>query len=609
MFDEKNEVQQRNIELLAEGYWYEDLPPIIDIEKIKPFIKKAMKDIEGRKYTEFKMDTSGIIKEYLNVVSPEYIYGDGIEPITFFDFKKNGALREMQVPNLKYYCSFIYNTMVVYEKLFVRLYTDLSLKDYIASSNSYILFNETFHVHRDYTGDEEIIESGFFAVKNSKTTGQLAHEENNLRYLKKQGSRIYSVKVDIESFYPNVYTHYLSKIKRFEPHSKLQCDEFFDFLDSYNMKTNNNQTKGIAAGVFSSAISAELLMLCVDFEIEKEIGQDVEYIRYVDDMTFFSDSLEKIYSILPKVQMVLNKYRLRINNNKTEACKNIYNMSYVDMYELKKRFSFFCFDEDGITVLDKDVFYNIKGYISVAYDNDKKSEIKTFLTLLKTAINKGKIIFLEEQIQFKKYVVSYLLQLSCVEPVFSSRCYKVIMEIFEQSRGEEIYGELLKELRSKSDYIDTTYHDSVMQIWHYYVLSQYEEEAEIEELIISFKEREINPIILASFVKTGKGKNEEIFKCIKGKYSAIEKKDGEKDYWKRSIMLSKWWFPLFIIYLKDEKNYSEFYNSNHFHLFYKNMKAFYTGRSANIEEQVLGVPDKKGETVVEDDLDDLSWLI
>lgn len=104
------------------------------------------------------------------------------------------------------------------------------------------MFNELFHVYRLYDGDEEIIDSGIFAVRNNKLTGQLALEENNVRYLSKQGSKSYSV-----------------------------------------------------------------------------IGEDIEYIRYVDDMTFFSGSMETIYEKLPLIQRVLNKYRLRINSNKTES--------------------------------------------------------------------------------------------------------------------------------------------------------------------------------------------------------------------------------------------------------------------------------------------------
>lgn len=573
MIDKNNDIQQRNIDLLIAGYWYEDLPPVIDIANMKEMIKGIIEKIDNDIYDDFyKMD--GIITEYKNTQAPSYIFNDGIEPITFFEFKKNGALREMQIPNLKYYCTFVYNTIAVYDELFSKLYSEPEYDKYVCNSNSYILFNELFHIYKLYDGSEEIIESGIFAVKNNKTTGQLAHEENNVRYLKKQGAKLHSVKVDIESFYPNVYTHYLSKIKDAEPYKdNICCDTYFDFLDYYNMKINNNQTKGIVTGVYSSTISAELLMLCVDYEINNVIGDEVTYIRYVDDLTFFSDSLEEIYSKLPLVQRVLNKYRLRINNNKTETQKSIYNMSYVDMYELKKRFDFFDFDSADIIKYDKEIFYNIKGYVARAYDNNLKSEIKAFLSMFRRAISLKKLCFdIDEKIDLKKHTVAYMLQLACLEPIFASRCYRVIISILDLIDKKNKKDEIVKLLKSKNDFINVTYHDSLLQIWHYYVLSKHDVKLNIKELLDSFGSDEINPIILAGFVKEKNAANKELFDYIKKTYSSIVYKEGESSYWMRSIMFSKWWLPLLVIYLKDGKNYSQFYESQHFHEIYKEMK-------------------------------------
>ena len=572
MIDKNDDIQQRNIDLLIAGYWYEDLPPVIDIANIKGMIKGIIEKIDNDVYDDF-FKTDGLITEYKNTQAPSYIFNDGIEPITFFEFKKNGALREMQIPNLKYYCTFVYNTIAVYDELFSKLYSEPEFDKYVCNSNSYILFNELFHIYKLYDGSEEIIESGIFAVKNNKTTGQLAHEENNVRYLKKQGAKLHSVKVDIESFYPNVYTHYLSKIKDAEPYKdNICCDTYFDFLDYYNMKINNNQTKGIVTGVYSSTISAELLMLCVDYEINNVIGDEVSYIRYVDDLTFFSDSLEEIYSKMPLVQRVLNKYRLRINNNKTETQKSIYNMSYVDMYELKKRFDFFDFDSADIIKYDKEVFYNIKGYVARAYDNNLKSEIKAFLSMFRRAISLKKLCFdIDGKIDLKKYTVAYMLQLACLEPIFASRCYRVIISILDLIDEENKKDEIVKLLKLKNAFINATYHDSLLQIWHYYVLSKYDTKANIIELLDSFGNDEINPIILAGFVKEKDAANKELFDYIKKTYSSIVY-EGENSYWMRSIMFSKWWLPLLVIYLKDGKNYSQFYESQHFHEIYKEMK-------------------------------------
>lgn len=571
MLDRSNGIQQKNIELLIKGYWYEDLPPVIDIDNMTEVINKIIEEIEDDKYTDFGK-TDSIITKYKNTEAPTYIFNDGIESITFFEFKKNGALREMQIPNLKYYCTFVYNTIAVYEELFWKLYNNPELDRYISNSNSYILFNEFFHIETLYDGCEEVVADGLFAVKNNKSTGQLAFEENNVRYLKKQGSKLYSLKVDIESFYPNIYTHYLSKIKNAEPYKdNVSCKSYFDFLDYYNMKINNNQTKGIATGIFSSSISAELLMLCVDYEINKIIGNDVTYIRYVDDMTFFSDSLDEIYSKLPLVQRVLNKYRLRINNNKTEAQASIYNMSYVDIYELKHRFKFFDFDSRDSVKYNKEIFYDIKGYIAGLYDRKQKSEIKAFLSMFRRSIDLNKILF-NDEIDFKKHTVNYMLQLSCLDPIFTSRCYRVIMAILDLLESEDERDEIINLIKEKNNFINTRYHDSILQIWHYYILNKYDSNTNIQETLDSFGNDEINPIILAGFVKEENGANKEIFNYIKRTYSSIVNKEDEPYFWMRSVMFSKWWLPLLVIYLKDGKNYSQFYDSQHFHEIYKKMK-------------------------------------
>ena len=82
------------------------------------------------------------------------------------------------------------------------------------------------------------------------------------------------------------------------------------------MKVNSNQTKGIIAGCFSSNISSELMMLCVDNEIEKIIkNEDISYIRYVDDFTFFSNSKERLEEFIDLTQKILNKYKSHTKRN------------------------------------------------------------------------------------------------------------------------------------------------------------------------------------------------------------------------------------------------------------------------------------------------------
>lgn len=39
MINRNDDIQQKNLDLLIEGYWYEDLPPVIDISNMKDAIK------------------------------------------------------------------------------------------------------------------------------------------------------------------------------------------------------------------------------------------------------------------------------------------------------------------------------------------------------------------------------------------------------------------------------------------------------------------------------------------------------------------------------------------------------------------------------------------
>lgn len=87
MIDKSDDIQQRNIDLLIAGYWYEDLPLVIDIANMKGMIKGITEKINNEISDDFyKMD--GIITEYENTQVPSYIFNAGIEPITFLNLRR-----------------------------------------------------------------------------------------------------------------------------------------------------------------------------------------------------------------------------------------------------------------------------------------------------------------------------------------------------------------------------------------------------------------------------------------------------------------------------------------------------------------------------------------
>lgn len=550
---------EKNAKLLFDGFLYSELPNFLELDDLSECTINILKKIKNSEYSIYKTYESGIVKEIKGLTPPAYIHKWGSEPILFYEYKKNLGLREIYIPNIILYLAFIFNTMRVCESIFDIIYKEETSKSQF--SNSYIMFDGDFYVVTDYDGNEIDLDSGDFVINNDKTISQLSYKTNTYRYLKSMGSSTYSLKLDLESFYPNVYTHMLSQMKNFEPFKCFEENaEYFEFLDYYNMKANNNQTKGIMAGTFSSRISSELLLLTIDDRIKKLIeDKSIRYIRYVDDFTFFSDSKEKIKAIIPEIQNILSEYRLRINSNKTEIQENIFNINSIDSTELASIFTV-------PNKIDKDFFINIKSTISQYVKANDFPMIKGILSLIKRHIINGNLVLdLVNEIDILGFFINYLLQLIEFNHTLCVRVYMLIDVILNKVKNvNENYVNLIIEcLKYKSELINKTHRNSIMQIWHYYILNKYNSTNSIKyfrELKDSISD--INPLILVTFIKRGNNKNQYLMKYIKEKYSDdINSINGE---WKTSIILSKWWYPLLLINLVDGKDYYTYFNSNHF---------------------------------------------
>ena len=80
---------------------------------------------------------------------------------------------------------------------------------------------------------------------------------------------------------------------------------------------------------------------------------------------------------------------------------------------------------------------------------------------------------------------------------------------------------ILNEVKSKSVWINKNFHDSLVQVWHYYLLAMYDETYDFEMLLNAFENEEINPIIVSAFVTNGKGSNKKIFEYIVRSYNEM----------------------------------------------------------------------------------------
>lgn len=461
----------------------------------------------------------------------------------------------MQIPHLLHYVSFMYNTLLNFNSLFETLYIDPCNAQVVANSNSYLVFEDEFVLH-SYGGDEDFVLAGVFTTKNNKINSSAAFAENKRRLLEAEADYLYSLKMDIESFFLNLYTHNFEKMAAKEPFSRLGVDfRYFQFLDRFHQRVNNNQTKGIPAGIFSSHIAAELCMLCVDEEIRtylKKRENPIGYIRYVDDLNFFSDSESELAELYPVIQSILNQYRLRINGNKTEAIHAVYASQVTYLAELEKELPMLKPAEDPLPVTLSD-FFLFKRYVGTCLKDGRSSQLRALLTLLLKGIQTDKLridaVFDE--------LFYFLLKVVFEDTALVSNVYRLLDFMLDQTTVAE---PLLNALQRKRFKVDAEYPDTVLQIWHYYILFRHSDDVGRAAMIAELKGTHVNPLVAAAMVLPGKGKNKELYEMIRDLYI----QEAGYSQWKAGIMNSKWWLPLFKISRYDCHDYDHFMKSNNF---------------------------------------------
>ena len=555
MIDLTRENYLTNAKLLLNGLWYADLPNLLNIEELEEAIEDIFNEIDTGNVTAFKQDTDSFILDFAGIVSPPYIRSPGVEATSFFEFKKNKSLREMQIPHLVHYVSFIYNTLLEFETLFEDLYINPDNAKFVENSNSYLVFEDESILH-SYDGEEEYISAAVFTTKNNKINSSAILSENKRRLLIAEADYLYSLKMDVESFFPNLYTHNFEKMAAKAPFSNLDIDiRYFQFLDHFHQRINNNQTKGIPAGTFSSHVAAELCMLCVDEEIRTYLNNrehSIGYVRYVDDLTFFSDSESELAELYPVIQSILNQYRLRINGNKTETTHAVYDTQPAYVNELEQVFPKLKLAETAqiVTIVD---FFFLKKYVGSCLKDSRSSQLRALLTLFLRRLQSGKLLISDLYDEF----FNLLLKTVFEDATLTSHIYRLLDYILDKVTNP---APLLDALRRKQAKVDTEYPDTILQIWHYYILFRHSNDMDRRSMIVALKNKHFNPLVAAAMVSPGKEQNKELYKLIRDSYV----QESKSTCWQAEIMNSKWWLPLFKISRYDSHDYDHFMKSNNF---------------------------------------------
>lgn len=142
------------------------------------------------------------------------------------------------------------------------------------------------------------------------------------------------LKCDIKNYYRSVYTHTIPWAIHGKSYSKQHQREnnLGNILDGLTRLGQDGQTIGLPVGPDTSFILSELLLAAID----KELGyEQTKSIRYYDDYEFGCDSEREADNILDKLELLLSKYELELNHEKTDLIKGPHEIGNSWTYLLK----------------------------------------------------------------------------------------------------------------------------------------------------------------------------------------------------------------------------------------------------------------------------------
>ncbi len=489
---------------LIEGLWDKDLPPIFNHPSNAGYFNVLNNISNKERYDLFTFHNSDEtfvsgIKDFKIRNGAPY----GTEIAKFYSYKNNNSLRQMGMVNPLLYLGFVYNTVSLKDSFFTNIYLEST---YYSCSLSPIFVDNGFYIIEDFYQEYEDEDFDFLV-------NIFGFEHKKERTKKEEKNYLYSLKVDISNFYSNIYTHHLERIgKRYNtfelPPTSLE-NVYFSFLDKFSQRTNLSQTKGIFPGPFSSTLCAELFMNEIDKRIEKDLIKDksIGYLRNVDDMTFYSDSKEELSTLLDKLQMLLFEYELSINENKTliEKCALEYEEDLKDEIEISAKN--YCENGGSLDALEA-----LKATIAKAVIGNKKSLSKAILSKIKGFMESN-----DCEIENPSYSINYFYKLALTEKYLGSRCFKIIDAIMSRNEGTPIQLEIVDDMLSKTELINSSYNSSIIQVWHYYIISKYGIDFQKEEAFDLYNKqvKKKSPFVLMSFIKKGNGMNKNLFNIAK----------------------------------------------------------------------------------------------
>ena len=458
----------------------------------------------------------------------------GVEPINFIFEKPSGGPRIVsiahplvQIPLHKYILDNV-------DKILEEQIEDNNI---YCSNSKYYYQDGEIYVEYDYNGNE-LISSGIDAILQKKYKAAFMK-----KHILSRG-KYYKLYLDISNFFHSIYTHTIS----WEVNENKK--DIFDNLDMLMRTQNNNETKGIIIGPYSSGLFSEIIMSKIDrkmLDFIKNNKFDVSYVRYVDDIEMYSDNKIELDKCLSKIERELLKYKLDVNHSKTSVCEfpflQMITQSSKNVYQLKERLLSNKYDDDLEKV--EDIIMEINNSLQNGHSN-----AKYLLSVLKSLVNDNDIFEgIDDYIMW--ILIDYLLNVIFKYQILTEIVSLLIISILEKYEQIDKIQFIDKAIIKKNSKKDTT--KEIVDIWITYIICLFN----LESLIINdyfktiIKESEICSVMILNYYYRNNEieENKDIIKAFLNdiKLSLKSKYDSN---WLNASWLSKHWL---LFYLNDTK--------------------------------------------------------
>lgn len=296
---------------------------------------------------------------------------------------------------------------------------------------------------------------------NKRLVSMLSYDKNkNEKFLSldKSFEARYFVHADISNYYPSIYSHSIpwALVGHQEAKENKSNSKWYNKIDRAVRFMRRNESVGIAIGPDTSSVISELILTRVDKELA-----GYQYLRYIDDYKCFCPSKDDAEAFVRKLSKELEKYRLRLNSNKTKIIELPKALDQHWVRELKAYTNKFLQDKK----LSKSSISTLSEFIDLSINLSESNPDDSPIRYAVKILSKKK--FQDNDIY--SFVVMYLSRICFIYPYFID----VFDEILEKNKPSVGILELVeKEINSIANE-HLKYSRSDVELWSLFLAIKY----------------------------------------------------------------------------------------------------------------------------------------